>query len=290
MDHNCPGNIRGKSLQAMTTRELEELLRREQDAEGMPDVELIEAVLAVLDARGGAPAADVDAAWDDFRKHYSSEAPLYSVPDEAFDRADTQTDTIDHPSIPTTKPTERKRWLRVAVAVAAVLILIFGSTLSNTATGMNLWEAIAQWTSETFGLRFGKSEREIQAVNPELTDLYRIVLNTDNHVQIVPRYLPEGYTCADLNSDGKQIAARFVKDENYIFIQYFKVRRDNGEQFQRDDGSAEEYIAGGITHHMSTNLGKIIAVWANDGWECSILGAPSKEELLRMIDSIYSED
>ncbi len=288
MDHHCPESIRGKSLQAMTTEELEELLRREQDTEGTPDVELIEAVLAALDARGEAPGVDVDAAWDDFHNNYSSEAPLYPVPDEAFDRTDTQTDTSSHPSVRTKKPAKRKKLLRVAIAVAAVLILLIGSTM--TVSGMNFWEAIAQWTSETFGLSFGKNEREAPVQNPELIDLFIAVMDVDAQQKIVPRYLPEGYTCEELNADGNQIIAVFVKDDSCIFIQYLKILWDKGEQFQRDDGSAEEYVAGGITHHVSTNLGNYLAVWANERWECSISGMPDKEELLRMIDSIYSED
>ena len=288
MDQKNPGEIRGKSLQAMTTQELEELLRQEQDAEGMPDVERIEAILAVLDARGEAPDVDVDAAWDDFQNNYSFEAPLYPVPDEILDRADPQADASKQSFA--SRPAKRKRLFRAAIAVAAVLVLLLGLTLSVSAAGFKLWDALVQWTSETFGLRFSGSVDETPDVNPELADLYRTVLNIDSQLQIVPRYLPDGYTCAELASNDMQIVARFEKGDYCIHIQYLRIRRDNGEQFERDAGSAEEYVAGGITHYVSTNHGRIYAVWINNKWECSILDAPSKEELLRMIDSIYSED
>jgi hypothetical protein len=38
-----------------------------------------------------------------------------------------------------------------------------------------------------------------------------------------------------------------------------------------------------------TNVGKYLATWTVNNLECSISGLDSKEELIKMIDSIYKE-
>jgi hypothetical protein len=42
-----------------------------------------------------------------------------------------------------------------------------------------------------------------------------------------------------------------------------------------------------ITHYIMTNLSQYTAAWLNGDLECSIFGDISKEDIIRMIDSIY---
>ena len=50
----------------------------------------------------------------------------------------------------------------------------------------------------------------------------------------------------------------------------------------------EIYIKNGIEHYITTNVGEYRAVWSNSGLICEIHCVPTREELIRMIDSIYS--
>ena len=278
MDNNCPGDFRGKSLQAMSTEELEELLRLEQNAGGMPDVDRIKAILAALEAREGeAPHVDVDAAWDDFKENYLSGEPLYPMPTEE-----------------TTQPypvrTRKKPLARIAIIAAALLVLVIGSAITASATGFNLWNAFLEWTSETLGIQFREKIDMQHEWNTELHDLHAAVKKENSNLHITPHYLPDGFKQVFLTADSEAVIAHYQKNEESIVIQFFRIVSDNGELFQRDDEASERYFVGGVDHVISTNMGKYLATWTNEGWECSISGVPLKQELLRMIDSIYLED
>ena len=54
-----------------------------------------------------------------------------------------------------------------------------------------------------------------------------------------------------------------------------------------DEGDPIPYEAGGITHLLTTNAGRPVALWANGPAECCISGDITMEELKQMIDSIY---
>ena len=59
-----------KILRQMTEEDLDRLLRREQDKEGPPDVDLINAIFYELESRGITIDIDTDAAWKDFVENY----------------------------------------------------------------------------------------------------------------------------------------------------------------------------------------------------------------------------
>jgi len=277
VDSNYPGKLRGKSLQAMTTEELEELLRQEQDADGMPDVDYIKAVLAALEAREEAPHVDVDAAWDDFKENYMSGEPLYSMPAEETPK-------------PKPIPSKKKPLTRIAIIAAVLLVLVIGSSITASATGFNLWRAFIEWTSETLGVQFKETIDLQHEWNPELHELYVSVRKNNNNLHVVPHYLPDGFKQVFVSADDETVIGQYEKGEETIFIQFFRIVSDNGEYYERDDGYSERYTVGGVEHVISSNQGKYLATWANEGWECSIMCVPSKRELLRMIDSIYLEE
>ena len=273
MDKQRPEAVRGKSLHAMTTEQLEELLRHEQDADREPDVDLIEDILAVLDDRTEAPQVDVEAAWEDFKENYISGEPLYPIPD-------------DTPARPA--PARKRPWLRIAVVAAVLVAVILGMSVTASASGFNLWNVFIKWTSETFGIEFEEREQAYPEMNSELSELMYAVSQTNPGLFLVPHYLPEGYTQTGLIVADDEITACYGNESNYILIQYKRIHGDAGSIFQRDRNTSEEYQEDGITHYLSTNMGNNLALWVNEDWECNIMGVLSKQELIRMIDSIYS--
>ena len=275
MDKQRPDMIRGKSLHAMTTEELEELLRLEQDTDREPDVDLIEEILAVLDSRTEAPSVDVDAAWEDFKENYRSEEPLYPMPEEQHSQP---------------KIAHKKKFFRVAIVAAVLAVVVLSISATASATWSEIWNAIAQWSSETLGLEFGKQEKVGDPYNPELHELIIAVFYVDPETPLVPHYLPDGYKQAELHIEGDAIIGRYDKGNSYIFIQYRKIFDEYGGEFQRDANASEAYSYGGVEHYISTNHGNHLVAWANNGWECSIVGVRDKQALIRMIDSIYTEE
>ena len=75
------------------------------------------------------------------------------------------------------------------------------------------------------------------------------------------------------------------------FSQTILPRDDGGHggygDFQKDEGDPIPYEAGGVTHLLSTNAGRPIALWVNGPVEGSIIGDITMDELKQIIDSIY---
>ncbi|MGI5986298.1 MAG: hypothetical protein ACOX7O_10690 [Oscillospiraceae bacterium] len=51
----------------------------------------------------------------------------------------------------------------------------------------------------------------------------------------------------------------------------------------------EVYESGGISHYIMTNMDSYAAAWTNGSLEGGIFGPKTKNDLLKMIDSIYKE-
>ena len=62
---------------------------------------------------------------------------------------------------------------------------------------------------------------------------------------------------------------------------------DASAVYSKDEGEPEEYKIGGDTHYIMTNCGKYFTVWRNGTLECGIAGVDSRDELIKIIDSIY---
>ena len=111
---------------------------------------------------------------------------------------------------------------------------------------------------------------------------------------LLPAWLPEGYellgTQFDEMSSYTYFGVLLGRGESRLTISYQLYLEDKPDiAYQKDEGVPEEYVAGGQLHYIMTNAGKYLCVWVNDHVECFIAGADSREELIKIIDSIYME-
>lgn len=275
MESNRPENIRGKSLDAMSTASLQALLQAELDSERDVDVDRVKKILAVLDARAEQKAVDVDAAWDNFLHNHLPVEPLYPVPEDAPAKK---------------KGTRKRRLIRVAVVAAVLATVLLGVSLTASAAGYDIWNAVMLWSSETFGFEFDQNiGTSSLKSDPEYADLKQALADEGITAPLTPNYLPDGYKQSEFHEEDGHFVAEYKKEDHAIFIQIQEIANNNNMQHEKDQVAPNAYIAGGINHYVSTNLGVYRAAWTHDGYECSIMGVPTEEEIYRMIDSIYTE-
>ena len=118
-------------------------------------------------------------------------------------------------------------------------------------------------------------------------------------LQVVPRWLPEGFELNELIVDDQCddtmlfFHAAYTRDGDYL-VMSVSVHLEGEDMevggvtnFQKDEGAPVPYEAGGVTHMLAVNAGRPVAVWASGPAECAISGDITMEELERMIDSIY---
>ena len=270
-------DIHGESLSAMRTADLEALLQAEMDSDQGVNPDRINVILAALDERTEQKSFDVDAAWEEFVRDYAPGEPLYPLPEE------TPPQTKEQP--------KRKHLYRLGLIAAVLAVFLLGANLTAHAAGFDLWGALVQWTSETFGFSFTQ-ERDKADVqyNPELSELINALVLYGVPDQIAPRYLPDGYTQQELYVESGYYVGVYHKGDSDIIIQIRRIDSNLGGQFEQDNTIPEVYTVNSVDHHITTNLGNYMALWTNAGYECIISGVSDKIELIRMIDSIYVEE
>ena len=286
-------------LAGKSTEELEELLAlsfsMEDGAE--TDEAYITTIMEVIREREEKEAdqkkrqAEVDAAWREFQE-YRAERDREKA--EADGMADASGKFPGEPSRPQEKVHTAKkpgRVLRSCAAAAAVIVLLCGTAY---AFGWNIFQALADWTAETFQFLTG--------AEPEMADygvfdrLYKNV-STETDIPVVPRWAPEGTKEVEqprtsIRSDKTRIVGEYLVEDREFTVRitiYNEIPEIYDTIYQKNDGSAYPYEAGGITHYIVENVDNVSAMWTNNVVEGYIQGNISIAELKQMIDSIYEE-
>ena len=149
MPNNSGDSFAESLYRKMSDDELQNTLRCEMFSEGALDNTQSEMILAEMERRRiNEPTRSPEDAWAEFESDYSGRESAYSdfaaasVPPEKALHADKQ---------------RRKRCSkRKAILLAAVICVLLTSLLTVQAAGIDVFGAIARWTTELFS--FGKTE------------------------------------------------------------------------------------------------------------------------------------
>lgn len=272
----------------MRTEELEEILF--QDSQLPEEASDVSAILYIADvlAKRKENRPDVDAAWASFREHYLPDADGVSLYEDEEDSA------ADKPE--RRKPCAGKKhgmFFRAATTAAVVVLVLFVGSLTAYAKGFDLWSAVANWTKETFGfVTTSAMPTETSLLDEEGKDELQLALDHDGVTEVTaPTYIPEGYRFSTFTKNDLQgkktytivYATRPDPAEKQIMISFCETP---GGQFEKDAENPEIYECNGTQYYIMTNMGNYLAVWRTESYECSIFGVPTREELIRMIDSM----
>ena len=274
-------------FQECSTEQLKDLLEAELMSDES-DVEFIKTITELLNEKTGTKhTQDIDAAWKEFKENHAVSRPLYPE--------------IDTPPSASKRTRGRHRGVKAVKAAAAAAAILCLLTLTASAFGYNLWAAIARWTDETFRLIGGTEDEgsasaDTPAYAPELEELYTALAEHGVTEDVLPTWLPEGYEqdgfyCYE-NPNGETVLdVILVKDgiDRTIDLYYVVCGDSSDIEYQKNQGDPECYDMGNIRHYIMSNMGEYFATWTNGRVECSISGFTSREELIRMINSIYEE-
>lgn len=286
-------------LAGKSTEELEELLAMSFSMEdgAETDEAYITTIMEVIREREEKEAdqekrqAEVDAAWREFQE-YRAERDREKA--EADGLADASGKFPGEPSRPQEKVRTAKkpgRVLRSCAAAAAVIVLLCGTAY---AFGWNIFQALADWTAETFQFLTGADLEK--ADHGVFENLYgSVVAETDTPA--VPRWAPEGTEEVEqprtsARNDRTRIVGKYlVNDKEFTIriIVYNSTPEEYSGTYQKNAGNVEEYESGGIVHYITENVDNISTMWTNGCIEGHIQGSLSIEDLKDMIDSIYEE-
>ena len=273
------GIIERSKYDAMTTEELEDILRLDAEApeEQESDTEMILYIMEVLTERkrnNGHTGKTALEAYESFVENYMP------------DMSDTDSEDPARRRTPA-KRSRCSRWLRSLIAAAAVVAILLCGTVTAKAFGINIWEAVVQWTRET--LQWGAWEKSNED-NDLLYASFQAALEKGNvPVNLVPTWIPDGFELSTIKVENnplqKVYKAKYTKQEHNLVITVQDHLDNKPFYIEQSEGLVEEYEAWGITYYLSSNYGYSRAAWIYESYECDISGNVTIDELKKMIDS-----
>lgn len=279
----------------MRTDELKEILKKNSEQpDDATDVEKIFYILEVLEkreAKKGLQRTDVDDAWEVFKREY---LPLAEKGIALYDDEPDEVELDKATTVPFPQKKRRKVLRRGSHIAAAVIAIVLLGSLTAHAMGFPIWDSFMAWTAETFGFRApGQQEEILKEIPDQYQELNEKLMQYGaGGIGIIPTYIPEGYQVVRLDSAETTDDAMYVlllsDGENNIVLHYRLYLGDDAyPEYQKNDGDPEIYEVGGIKHYIAQNVDTFICMWRNGNLECSISGVNSREELIKIINSIY---
>lgn len=270
--------------EAMSTEELQALLREDASKPEGEEVDegVLFCVMEVLAKRRQArnEGKSPEEALESFVKNYMPE-------DE--DAPGTERES----TIRRFKPNAR-RWMSGLVAAAAMIVLVFGMSLTANAFGFDIWEIIVQWTQETF--HFGSASEVDGSEMPHAENensfagLQDALTNYEITTLLIPTWMPDGYQEVEVNIEDtprrRQFAAKYQCGENTIRIRVADYFDEAPAQIEKSGSLLEIYLVNDIEYYLFENNGQMQAMWINQNYECYMSGTISLSEIKQMIDSI----
>lgn len=267
-------------LDQLSTRRLEELLLADaEDPSGQDTSEAVLHILEVLRQREdgfSAEPVDVDRAWEEFQQYYNTPEgegrSLYSYEE-------------DEQAVPPAKKRFPALWKTARIAAATVAVL-FALMVGAQASGLNVFGALAQWTSETF--HFG-AEQQSEYYEMFLDELGK----NDIPKNYVPSQIPPNFQASEpqISKDnlGVSIFISFTNTKNEFFsisIQRHNSTKLNQHTFEKDTTNVESYISTLGTFYILHNNTSVTATWSDGIFEETIWGDLSIDTAKSIIDSI----
>ena len=201
------------------------------------------------------------------------------------------------------KEAGRKPMRKLAsVAIAAMLILVFGVITPQALGAENIFTLIGRWTADFFAfdepetMPEGKMLQEPYAFrtdNPGLQQLYDTVTELGITQRVVPQWLPVGYELEDIKVEPLQdcikVCACFANGSQEIIITIRELFHTPQFNYFKDETDVEIHECGGVLHYIMGNESVTQAVWCTKNVEC-LFYMTDRFDLCHILNSIYVEE
>lgn len=252
----------------LSTEELEKALQKELEKD-LPNEEVVLPILCVLEER-------------------DKNIPVSEMPEMlAF------TEKYKEYQTPSKRLRYRKAWIAGIAALAAVVCL---AVIPQTAGAEGMLDALYRWSGSVFEFLVPEHktvnppvEIVFETDNPGLQELYDKISDLGVTKPVVPMWLPEELVLLELQelhmSGGKKVFATFTNGHNFSIT--YRISTDISAKFEKKDSSVEIYEYDGVSHFILENDKNLSITWTVDGVESLINTNISKEDVYKVINSIY---
>lgn len=270
---------RREELEKLSSQQLDDVLCAELGKE-CPDRNVVLGILEILESR-----------------EKDMPLPEYPVASEARIRYEAWNDGFNKGRDASRKPMRKL----AGVAIAAVLILVFGVITPQALGAENIFTLIGRWTAAFFAFDEPETmpERAVpqesyvfRTDNPGLQELYDTVTGLGITQRVVPQWLPDGYELVELKVDGSQkrmkVYARFTSESQEITISIRGLLDGFSPNYFKDETDVETVECGGLLHYIMGNEGVTQVVWHTGSVEC-LFYMTDGSDLYQILGSTYGE-
>ncbi len=281
----------------MDTARLQTLLQQASflDDDASLDVDLIQHIMAILDVREPVVVDPVPS--------------LKIFKGRIISLADIGEEQANRPHVVPVQVASKKKRLtqRFALVAAAVIVMLFvGSTLVASAFGVHLWDYVIHWGKETFQIGPGANNSTITAnemsptgqqsasiVKQQKFETMSDALQAFDSPIDAPKWLPDGfvfYTAEKLPGDQrKSLTAVYKADgKTLMFNACIYTTEEAAYSYEINESSGESITIAGNTYYLMSNMDQNRIVWVKGNTVYSINGDVEKEDLIKMVGSIYT--
>lgn len=239
---------------------------------------------------------DVDAAWEDLQVRWNTQlnADCLSKP------ADDSSFVEHHPSKTLSSKKAKHKPAhsivlgasKIAAAVALTLLLSFSLMIGVQAFGIDMFGALARWTSDTFHFETQQTEHGSQN---DLHNSVQALLDVNGILgEYAPRWYPEGSKITESvfrdDEFGSNLQVSFsTTDDKRFYIrvdQYINSEYIDKFTSEKDVDFFEEYLSHSKLFYLFSNDEYMKGIWSNGKMVLSIRGNLDEQELKAIIDSI----
>lgn len=260
------------ALESLSTQQLEEMLQDDLNRD-KPNSQNIRLALQILQEREKddlvQPGPEAEAAWERYLERI--EEPVSEGP-------------------------AGSRWVLRIASAAAVLILLL-ALLPQEASARNFFERLISWTDSVFALVKPEDagnmagEYVFRTENPGLQQVYDTVTELGVTQPVVPTWLPEGFELTECkvtdNPKKKSVTAFFSDSTGEVRFEISIYSDTITSEYSKDENDVADIEAGGVTHSVTRNNNRWIAVWYRDNCECSIFVDCHEDVFMKILRSIY---
>lgn len=190
-----------------------------------------------------------------------------------------------------------RRALIKILPIAAILILLFGSVTAQ-AFGLDIFGAIARWSSEIFHLSSSSTPYATIRTNPldEGEEAYYDTLEEAVDAfgvaeAIVPKWIPDRFGLVQVTAINKSggifICADYASSSGFLQVRYKEVKNVDFSSLEQEGSEVKVYSIGEIKHYLLSDMDRQKSFWQNGELECQIFGNVTRQEIIEIVDSIY---
>ena len=241
------------------------------------------------------PGRSAEESWEEFKSLYMQDPEADDIHSDLDSEEVSDTDTApnvvaefpDKENASPARPKLHRKLIRVALIAAIIMVFLAAVTATASAMGYNLWGWLPIWGDEDMRFVAETPERELR--EEDLQDIPTALATLGITELLYPTWLPEDLKLTETKAfvEPLFLLENYRGNDRELTITISPVTDLGTMVYQKEDDPPEEYTVNNVTHYLIVNTNELSAVWHTENYSVHIMGKITKDEMKRIIDSVY---